>query len=80
MSEAKKPGDSATSVSILSHQFMEELTTKNPGEVEFHQAVREVVQSVMPVIQATPAYQEAGILDRLVEPERVIMFRVPWID
>ena len=72
--------DLARDVSTQSHQFMERLTAKNPGEVEFHQAVWEVVQSVMPVIQATPAYQDAGILDRLVEPERVIMFRVPWID
>ena len=59
---------------------MERLTAKNPGELEFHQAVWEVVQSVMPVIQATPAYQDAGILERIVEPERVIMFRVPWFD
>ncbi len=67
---------------VLAHtkRFMERLTAKNPGEVEFHQAVWEVVQSVMPVIQATPAYQEAGILERMVEPERVIMFRVPWFD
>ncbi len=80
MSETKTPEDSAINVSAQSRHFMERLTAKNPGEVEFHQAVEEVVQSVMPVIQATPAYQDAGILDRLVEPERVIMFRVPWFD
>lgn len=80
MSETKILKDSATNVSAHSHQFMERLTAKNPGEVEFHQAVWEVVQSVMPVIRATPAYQKAGILERLVEPERIIMFRVPWID
>ncbi len=80
MSQITLPEESTASVSAHSQSFMERLTAKNPGEVEFHQAVREVVQSVMPVIRSTPAYQEAGILERLVEPERVIMFRVPWID
>ncbi len=71
---------SAENVSGHTHRFMERLTSKNPGELEFHQAVWEVVQSVMPVIQATPVYRDANILERLVEPERVIMFRVPWFD
>lgn len=53
---------------------------KNPGETEFHQAVREVAESVMPVIESTPAYRHGKILERLVEPERVVMFRVPWVD
>lgn len=61
-------------------KFMEAVVAKNPGEVEFHQAVREVVDSVMPVVESEPAYREAKILERLVEPERVIMFRVPWVD
>jgi len=60
--------------------FMEALVAKNPGEVEFHQAVHEVVVSVMPLVESEPAYREARILERLVEPERVIMFRVPWVD
>ena len=60
--------------------FMSQLIEKNPGEREFHQAVREVVESVMPVVEATPAYRRAKILERMVEPERVIMFRVPWVD
>ncbi|MFC1597444.1 NADP-specific glutamate dehydrogenase [Planctomycetota bacterium] len=60
-------------------EFMEAIVAKNPGEVEFHQAVREVADSVMPVVESEPAYQEAKILERLVEPERVIMFRVPWV-
>ena len=72
--------DSPKGVCGHSQLFMERLTARNPGEIEFHQAVREVVQSVMPVIQATPAYLEASILERLVEPERIIMFRVPWFD
>jgi len=60
--------------------FMAEVIKKNPGESEFHQAVQEVVESVMPFIEKNPKYQEAKILERIVEPERVIMFRVPWLD
>ena len=60
--------------------FMEKVIAKNYGEQEFHQAVREVAESVMPVIEATPAYRKANILERMVEPERVVMFRVPWVD
>jgi glutamate dehydrogenase (NADP+) len=60
--------------------FMEKVIAKNPGEKEFHQAVQEVVESVWPFIQKNPKYQKAKILERLVEPERVIMFRVAWVD
>jgi glutamate dehydrogenase (NADP+) len=60
--------------------FMAQLTAKNPAEPEFHQAVREVVHSVMPIVESTPAYRQGRILDRIVEPERVLMFRVPWFD
>jgi len=60
--------------------FMAKVIAKNPGEREFHQAVREVVESVMPFMEANPKYTEAKILDRIVEPERVIMFRVPWFN
>jgi len=60
--------------------FMSQVVAKNPGEPEFHQAVREVVESVMPVVESTPAYRRARILDRVVEPERVILFRIPWVD
>jgi len=59
---------------------MEGVMTRNPGETEFHQAVREVAESVMPVVEATPAYRQGKILERMVEPERMVMFRVPWID
>ena len=61
-------------------EFMAGVIKKNPGETEFHQAVREVVESVMPFIQENPKYLKAKILERLVEPERVIIFRVPWLD
>ena len=53
---------------------------KNPNEIEFHQAVLEVVESLTPVLDRHPEYREARILERMVEPERVIMFRVPWMD
>lgn len=60
--------------------FMAKVIEKNPGEKEFHQAVREVVESVMPFIDENPKYQQSKILERMIEPERVIMFRVPWLD
>ena len=53
---------------------------KDPGEKEFHQAVTEVMASIQPVMDKNPEYRAAKILERLVEPERVIMFRVPWVD
>jgi glutamate dehydrogenase (NADP+) len=61
-------------------EFMAEVRRKNPAENEFHQAVEEVVQSLMPFIQKNPKYEKTKILERLVEPERVILFRVPWLD
>lgn len=60
--------------------FMNHVVAKNSGEQEFHQAVREVVESVFPVIESSPRYQSGKILERIVEPERVILFRVPWMD
>jgi len=60
--------------------FMENIVEKNPGEKEFHQAVQEVAESIMPFIQKNPKYKKAKILERIAEPERVVMFRVPWID
>jgi len=60
--------------------FMEEIIAKNPAEKEFHQAVQEVVESLWPVLEKRPEYRKAKILERICEPERVIMFRVPWID
>jgi len=59
---------------------LESVRTRNPGEPEFHQAVQEVLESLVPVLTENPHYQKAKILERLVEPERVIMFRVPWFD
>ncbi len=60
--------------------FMEKIIEKNPGEKEFHQAVQEVAESLMPFIDKNLRYKKAKILERIAEPERVIMFRVPWLD
>ena len=60
--------------------FMAELVARNPGEPEFHQAVREVVESIAPYITENPQLIDQKILDRLVEPERIVIFRVPWAD
>jgi len=60
--------------------FMQLVEAKNPGEREFHQAVREVVESLWDFLQENPRYLHAKILERIVEPERVVMFRVPWRD
>jgi len=77
---ATAPRKTRDKTSTAVNEFMEWVIAKNPGEVEFHQAVQEVVASVMPVVESNPVYREAKILERLVEPERVIMFRVPWVD
>ena len=58
--------------------LMQTVIRRNPGESEFHQAVREVLESLEPVIEKSPEYVESGVLERIVEPERIIKFRVPW--
>jgi glutamate dehydrogenase (NADP+) len=61
-------------------RVLSELIAKNPAQPEFHQAATEVLKTIKPVIDADKKYEEAALLERLVEPERQIMFRVPWID
>src|SRR5512137_1309992 len=61
-------------------QFMAMLKARNPGENEFHQAVQEVAESLIPFIEENPKYKHAKILERIAEPERTIIFRVPWLD
>jgi glutamate dehydrogenase (NADP+) len=61
-------------------QFMDKVVAKNPSETEFHQAVMEVTETLIPFIEENPKYKDAKILERMVEPERVILFRIPWID
>jgi glutamate dehydrogenase (NADP+) len=65
---------------VAVNDFMAKIIAKNPGECEFHQAVKEVAESLMPFIEENPKYKAAKILERMAEPERVIIFRVPWID
>ncbi|HTP12672.1 MAG TPA: NADP-specific glutamate dehydrogenase [Bacteroidota bacterium] len=62
------------------NSFMARVRSKNPGELEFHQAVQEVVESLALVLERYPEYRAAKIVERMVEPERVIMFRVPWMN
>ncbi len=61
-------------------KVIEQAKQRNPGEVEFHQAVEEVLSCLDPVLERNPRYEKARILERMIEPERVIIFRVPWID
>ena len=61
-------------------ELLDTVKQKNPAEPEFHQAVEEVAESVAPVLDRNPEYRHAKVLERIIEPERVIMFRVPWVD
>ncbi len=60
--------------------IMDVVSKRDPFEKEFHQAVHEVAESVKPVLDKNPEYRQAGIMERMVEPERIIQFRVPWVD
>ena len=62
------------------HDFMSEVATKNAGETEFLQAVEEVAEAIIPFMEENPKYNNKMLLERMVEPERVLMFRVPWLD
>ncbi|MDO9032193.1 MAG: NADP-specific glutamate dehydrogenase [Hydrogenophaga sp.] len=62
------------------HDFLSHVALRNPGQPEFLQAVTEVMESLWPFIAAHPKYAEQGLLDRLVEPERIVIFRVSWVD
>src|SRR5258707_6623437 len=69
----KAPGD-------YIEQVMISVKAKNPAEPEFHQAVQEVADSLTLVLDRHPEYRHNKILERIIEPERVLMFRVPWVD
>ena len=60
--------------------FMNELKRRNPGETEFHQSVEEVMSYLIPYVQLHPKYRKAQILERLTEPDRIVVFRVCWQD
>jgi glutamate dehydrogenase (NADP+) len=76
---AKKSG-SAGAAQIEVERFMNDIVRRNPAEPEFHQAVREVAESVMPLVLADARYRDNKILERMAEPDRVISFRVAWED
>ncbi|RLJ03108.1 MAG: glutamate dehydrogenase, partial [Candidatus Aenigmatarchaeota archaeon] len=63
---------------MVVEQVIEKVIARDPDQKEFHQAVREVLESIEPVVQKHPHYLKANILERIVEPERQIIFRVPW--
>ena len=67
-------------MSLSVDSFLARLKQRDPDQPEFHQAVEEVVRSLWPFLEANPRYRDAGILERMVEPERAILFRVPWVD
>ena len=67
-------------MSLSVDAFLSRLKQRDPDQPEFHQAVEEVVRSLWPFLEANPHYRDAGILERMVEPERAILFRVPWVD
>ena len=60
--------------------FLARLKQRDPAQPEFHQAVEEVLRSLWPFLEANPRYLKAGILERMVEPERAVLFRVSWVD
>lgn len=62
------------------HDFMKQVAAKNVGETEFLQAVEEVAEVILPFIEENPKYNNKMLLERMVEPERVLIFRVPWLD
>jgi glutamate dehydrogenase (NADP+) len=64
----------------LTKDLLEKVKTKNPGENEFHQAVEEVLETLEPTVERHPEFVAAGIYNRIVEPDRAILFRVPWVD
>ena len=64
----------------MSDKMIKQILAKDPEEKEFHQAVQEFVETVKPVLERHPEYHQLGVLERVLEPERVIMFRVPWMD
>ena len=72
--------DRASEATKAVNDFMAQLTKRSPDQPEFHQAVREVAESLMPFVLERPEYQKARILDRLTEPDRIIIVRVTWLD
>ncbi|MCX5802631.1 MAG: glutamate dehydrogenase, partial [Proteobacteria bacterium] len=66
-------------LSVIS-EIIEKVKQRDPDQPEFHQAVREVLETLVPTVKRHPEFVKAKIYERIVEPDRVIMFRVPWVD
>ena len=64
----------------MSDTILKQILARDPGEKEFHQAVKEFINTIKPVLEHHPEYRRMGIVERFAEPERVILFRVPWMD
>lgn len=75
-----RPEQSQQAAAEYVQSVFEKVIARNPHENEFHQAVKEILDSLIPVLAKHPKYMQQGLLERLVEPERVITFRVPWVD
>ncbi|HZG58727.1 NADP-specific glutamate dehydrogenase [Paenibacillus sp.] len=73
-------GTNQSSAKQYVYDVLETITKRNPNETEFHQAAKEILISLVPVMEKYPIYREQGILERITEPERLITFRVPWVD
>ena len=71
-------GEMSTMIESVDN-FLARLKQRDPGQPEFHQAVEEVLRSLWPFLEANPHYLQAGILERMVEPERAVLFRVSWV-
>ena len=76
----KNEGESVNKTAEYLERFMKGVVKRNPGELEFHQAVAEVASTIFPYIADKPIYHKMQIMERMVEPDRVVMFRVPWTD
>lgn len=80
MSNLQTMNASKLSAADYVHDVYETVVRRNPHESEFHQAIKEILDSLVPVLEKHPKYMQHGILERIVEPERMITFRVPWVD
>ncbi len=69
-----------TTKKTSAEKFMQLVEKRNPAQAEFYQAVEEVMKSVIPFVEEHPEYQKANILERMIEAERILIFRVPWVD
>ena len=80
INDTKKFNERLDGMEVVMKDSLKFIKSRDPDEKEFHQAVQEVMESVEPVLDRNPQYREAAVLERITEPERVIMFRVPWVD